>query len=111
MQNISFRGQSGRAYKFQKMKSDGNWACEAGVALFAARGPFGWRVVRLSIMRGRMHDVQPIWAFADAQRYGASNVFVMPETDPLVRQFAITDLEAGLSPVCESQTELVSLAA
>jgi len=111
MRAMKFRGQSGKAYGFVRMAPNAAWAREAGVALFAAQGPFGWRVVKLTSLRGRLHDVQPIWAFADAERYGARAVFVMQETDPQVRAHALSDLEAGLSPVCATDTVDLPLAA
>ena len=111
MREMKFRGQSGQAYRFVRMAPNAPWAREAGVALFAAQGPFGWRVVRLAALRGRLHDVQPIWAFADAERYGASAIFVLQESDPAVRASVMADLEAGLSPVCASDTADVGLAA
>ena len=103
MREIMFRGQSGKAYQFVKMALNAPWARESGVALFAARGPFGWRVVRLFELRGRLHDVQPIWAFADAERYGANTVFVLHETDVEMRARIRDDLQAGLDPVIETE--------
>lgn len=111
MRVMKFRGQSGRAYGFTRMAPNAAWAREAGVALFAAQGPFGWRVVKLTSLRGRLHDVQPIWAFADAERYGAKAVFVLSEQDAQHRASIIEDLEAGLSPVCASQNDALALAA
>lgn len=111
MREMSFRGQSGRAYKFTQMAKDAPWAREVGVALFAARGPFGWRVVKLTRLRGRAHDVQPVWAYADAERFGASTVFVATETDAACRARMMADLEAGLSPICETVYEDTRLAA
>ncbi len=111
MRVMKFRGQSGKAYGFVRMATNSAWAREAGVALFAAQGPFGWRVVKLCPLRGRLHDVQPIWAFADAERYGARAVFVMQEADPNARVEAINDLQAGLSPVCATSLEDMALAA
>lgn len=111
MRVMKFRGQSGRAYGFTRMAPNSNWAREAGVALFAAQGPFGWRVVKLTPLRGRLHDVQPIWALADAERYGAKAVFVLTESDTDQRANVIADLEAGLSPVCMSPSEPMALAA
>ena len=97
MREMKFRGRSGRAYSFTRMAPNAPWAREAGVALFAAQGPFGWRVVRLTTLRGRLHDVQPIWAWADAERYGARAVLVLRETDPSDRTRRLQDLEAGLN--------------
>ncbi len=111
MSEMSFRGQSGQAYRFTKMSPDAPWARQAGVALFAARGPFGWRVLKLTKMQGKAHDIQPIWALADAERYGATTVFVMAEHDPDIRQSIMLDLENGLSPVCESQADRLPMAA
>ena len=95
----SFRGQSGRAYRFHRMDIDAPWAAETGVALFAARGPYGWRIVRLIALSGRVHSVQPIWALADAQRYGATAVFVCRMAPGEHRDLVLEDLEAGLNPV------------
>ena len=81
------------------------------MALFAAQGPFGWRVVRLATLRGRLHDVQPIWAYADAERYGARAVFVMRESDADQRRNALADLNAGLNPVLECDRADLPLAA
>lgn len=111
MRTMKFRGLSGKAYAFTRMAPNAPWAREAGVALFAAQGPFGWRVVKLTTLRGRLHDVQPVWAYADAERYGARAIFILRETDPQFRLNAITDLEAGLSPVCASDIQPMAIAA
>lgn len=111
MREIKFRGHSGKAYSFVRMAPNAPWAREAGVALFAAQGPFGWRVVKLSTLRGRLHDVQPIWAFADAERYGAKAIFVLRESDPQLRALAISDLADGLNPVLEAERDDMALAA
>jgi hypothetical protein len=111
MREVKFRGQSGKAYSFVRMAPNAPWAREAGVALFAAQGPFGWRVVRLTTLRGRLHDVQPIWAWADAERYGARTVFVMREVEPEDRAAALADLEAGLNPVLEHTQSDLAIAA
>lgn len=111
MREMSFRGRSGRAYQFTQVAKNAPWAREKGVALFAARGPFGWRVVKLSRLSGRGHDVQPIWDYADAERFGASAVFIAHETDPQCRARMIADLEAGLSPICVTRVEEQRLAA
>ena len=111
MREVKFRGRSGKAYSFVRMAPNAPWAREAGVALFAAQGPFGWRVVRLTTLRGRLHDVQPIWAWADAERYGARTVFIMRELDPSDRATALADLEAGLNPVLEHPRQELALAA
>ena len=103
MNQIMFRGQSGKAYSFTRMAVNAPWARHAGIGLFAARGPFGWRVVRVMDLRGRLHDVQPIWAFADAERYGANTVFVYDEPDAEVRARICMDLQAGLDPLIESE--------
>ena len=68
-------------------------------------------MVRLTTLRGRLHDVQPIWAWADAERYGARNVFIMRELDPSDRATALADLEAGLNPVLEHPRQELALAA
>ncbi|WP_143435516.1 hypothetical protein [Henriciella aquimarina] len=99
MAKVSFCGQSGRATVFTQMGLESNWARRAGVALFAAPDTYGWRIIRMVEMTGRMHDVQPIWAQLDAARYGASAIFVHEEKNFEVRRSLMADLEAGLSPV------------
>ncbi|MEM8615864.1 MAG: hypothetical protein AAGF20_02910 [Pseudomonadota bacterium] len=111
MRHTQFRGQSGQAYRFVRMAPNAPWARQAGVALFAAQGTFGWRVVKLATLRGRLHDVQPIWAYADAERYGARAIFVLAEPDAGARQAIIADLEAGLSPVCTASQDDLAIAA
>ncbi|MEM1146649.1 MAG: hypothetical protein AAGA72_02705 [Pseudomonadota bacterium] len=111
MREIKFRGRSGKAYSFFRMSPSSPWAREAGVALFAAQGPFGWRVVRLTTLRGRLHDVQPIWAWADAERYGARAIFLFCASDPADRAAALADLESGLNPVLENAHTDLALAA
>ncbi|MEL7453874.1 MAG: hypothetical protein AAGJ50_10955, partial [Pseudomonadota bacterium] len=71
----------------------------SGVAVFAAPDAYGWRVIRVVELTGRDHDIRPLWALHEAERYGASAVFVASEPDRYLRQGMISDLEAGLSPV------------
>jgi hypothetical protein len=106
-QKVLFRGRSGRAVSFERMSPDAPWARLAGVALFAAPDACGWRVIRVVDVSGRAHDVQPIWALAEAERYGASAVFVHPESDATERAALADDIETGFSPVMK----LVRLAA
>lgn len=111
MREMSFRGQSGQAYKFIKMAPEAPWARCSGVALFAARGPFGLRTVKLARLQDRSHDVQPIWAFADAQRFGATEIYVLQGLEVEQRERILEDLEAGLSPVCSALKPAQALAA
>ena len=106
----SFRGQSGRAYRFHRVDMDAPWASESGVALFAARGPYGWRIVRMIGLSGQPHSVQPIWALADAQRYGATAVFVCRMAPGAQRDDVLRDLEAGLNPVLSAGAPLETVA-
>lgn len=99
MTRVSFRGQSGRTHVFTQMHVDSDWARRAGVALFAAPDTYGWRIIRMVEMTGRLHDVQPVWAQLDAARYGAKAIFVHDEKDFEARRAVLADLEAGLSPV------------
>lgn len=98
----SFRGRSGKAWSFTKIDKDISWAQSAGVAIFAAPDSYGWRLIRVVELSGRPHDTRAIWALADAERYGATAVFLAPEIDKEARRNAIADIEAGLSPVCPS---------
>lgn len=111
MREIKFRGQSGKSYSFTRMAPNAPWAKVRGVALFAAQGAFNLRAIRLCKLRGRVHDVQPLWAFADAERYGARAVFVMAEDDTGRIEAVMADLEAGLNPVCPDSQSAMALAA
>ncbi len=108
---VSFRGQSGKAWKFQRAAADAPWARSAGVVIFAAHDACGWRVFRVMELSGRPHDIQPIWALAEAERYGANAVFVALEFDAAARCAMVNDLEAGFTPVCRQVRDPVRLAA
>jgi hypothetical protein len=108
---VSFRGKSGKAWKFQRTAADAPWARSAGVAIFAAQDACGWRVYRVMELTGRPHDIQPIWALAEAERYGANAVFLALEFDGVQRKAMVADLEAGFMPVCRGAQEPARLAA
>lgn len=99
---VSFRGLSGRAWTFNRVETDAPWAGSAGVAIFAAPDSYGWRVIKVAHLKGRRDDIQPVWAFAEAERFGATAVFIAAELDEKRRRLIIADIEMGLSPVCES---------
>ncbi len=99
MDKVNFRGRSGHLYSFSREREDSAWARRAGVALFAAPDTYGWRIIRMVEMTGRLHDVQPFWAQLDAERYGARAIFVLDEASFETRRNVMADLEAGLSPV------------
>lgn len=107
---VSFRGVSGKAWSFQKTPAHAPWARSAGVVIFAAPEAFGWRVLRVMELTGKPHDLQPIWALAEAERYGATTVFISLEFDGEMRKEMVGDLEAGFSPLCGS-SDTVALAA
>lgn len=98
----NFRGQSGQVWSFSQIDKNAGWASSAGVAVFAAPEAFGWRIIRIVELTGRDHATQPIWALLDAERYGATAVFIAPEIDREKRLVMIDDIENGLSPVCHS---------
>ena len=110
---VSFRGQSGTAHAFERVQLSHPWARQAGVAIFAAPDTYGWRVVKVVELTGKPHDVRPIWALAEAERYGARAVFVSVEMDKAARGALIADIEKGLDPVCASMmvADMVPLAA
>lgn len=109
--NITFYGISGKEYDFVEKQADSNWVHRAGAAVFATRGAYGWRVIKISELSGRDHDVRPIWAFHDAQRFGADTVFVSEAVDTQIRRDMIKDMEAGLDPVVLSDEASLALAA
>ncbi len=96
---LSFRGKTGKIYVFSEKKVSSAWFSRPGVALFAAADGYGWRIIRISAMTGEPHDVRPVWAQADAARYGAEHVLILEEADAGRRHAIVADLEAGLSPV------------
>lgn len=100
---VSFRGQSGQVHVFAPALPGGDWIRRPGVALFAAPEGYGWRVIRICEVRGREDDVQPIWAQADAARYGGDAVLFLDIGDPAERGAIARDLEAGLSPLWPSR--------
>lgn len=97
---VKFAGRSGQGYDFEASGADAPWARRAGIAIFAAPGGYGRRVFGVVELTGRAHDIQPIWALAEAERFGATEVFVRHEAATDVRRAVLDDLEAGLSPVC-----------
>lgn len=99
---VNFRGRSGKAWEFTSISPDAPWARSSGVAIFAAREGFAWRVIRVIELSGRPHDLQPIWAFADAERYGAASIFLTHEFDAAARREIVSDISEGFSPVCHS---------
>lgn len=96
---VSFRGHSGRTYVFSAVEPTGDWVRMPGIALFVAPNGYTWRVIRMTALRGRDDDLQPIWAQHDAARYGGDTVLVLAEADPAVRGAILADLDAGLSPL------------
>ncbi|KCZ92449.1 hypothetical protein HJO_10449 [Hyphomonas johnsonii MHS-2] len=79
---------------------DAPWARSPGVVIFAAPDAYGWRLIRVMELTGRPHDLQPIWALADAERYGANAVFLGVEFDAAQRKLMVHDIEEGFSTVC-----------
>ncbi len=100
---ITFYGASGNGYGFEEVRPKDAWATQSGVAVFAAPDAYGWRVIQIVGLTGREHDVRPIWAYYDAERYGASAVFLTRTFDSAQRKTMIRDLEMGLSPVIGQQ--------
>jgi len=104
--SVSFRGRSGKAWDFQRVPKDAAWARSPGAVIFAAPDSFGWRIIRVMELTGRPHDLQPIWALAEAERYGASAVFLALEFDARERKRMVADIEEGFSPVFLSPREV-----
>lgn len=103
MRKVNFCGRSGRDYKFERVSPDSAWAGRQGIAMFASHSGFGWRAIRIVELDGRTDNVQPIWAWRDAQRYGARAVFFADCDRVLDRKTSIADLRDGLDPVCDTQ--------
>ena len=109
--SITFYGQTGIGYGFQQADIEAGWFKRAGVAVFAAPDAYGWRVIRVVELSGRAHDVRPFWALQDAEKFGASAVFVTNVSEHDDRRGIITDLELGLSPVVSGEHAGFALAA
>ena len=97
---VSFRGRSGKAWEFQRVAADAPWARSPGVVIFAAPDAYGWRLIRVVELSGKPHDLQPIWALAEAERSGANAVFLALEFDAATRSLMANDIEEGFSTVC-----------
>ena len=110
-QSVNFCGATGKAWSFTEVDADDAWARVPGIAIFAAPDSYGWRVIKVVELTGREHDVRPLWALADAERYGAETVFVSLELTADVRQWMMADLEDGLSPVIHSNSGNLAMAA
>lgn len=110
-QTVNFRGASGTAHAFTRTAKDAPWARVPGVAIFAAPDTYGWRVIRVVELTGREHDVRPVWALADAERYGASAVFISMQMDARDRRRMVSDIEMGLSPVVHAANDVMPIAA
>ena len=108
---VSFCGASGQAWSFSRVDTNSAWARVPGIAIFTAPDAYGWRVIRLVELSGREHDVRPLWAHADAERYGADSVYVAMELTGERRRMMLEDLEAGLSPVIPAAGQSMALAA
>lgn len=96
---ITFGGRSGGEYRFNRVGADAPWARNAGIAMFAVAETYGWRVIGMTEITGRSHDVRPLWALREAERYGAPAVFFSSERDPAARKAALSDLQGALSPL------------
>lgn len=108
---ISFYGASGAGRVFEQVASSDKWARRAGIAVFAAPDAFGWRVIRVVELTGQDHDVRPVWALHEAERYGANSVFISDCDSRADRRDLIADLEMGLSPVLGGRSTGLALAA
>ena len=105
---MSFVGGSGRSYRFAEVAEDSDWAAEAGVAVFAARGAYGWILVRAADLRGRADDLSAIWAWREARRYGASAVFLARSPSAADRAALLADLQAGMRPILSSAAAVLA---
>ncbi|MEM6625533.1 MAG: hypothetical protein AAF719_02415 [Pseudomonadota bacterium] len=109
-QSVNFCGASGQSYKFQRVKAENSaWTEDAGVVIFAASDGMSWRVIRVADQVGRAEDLNAIWRWREAQRYGATAIFVRAMKSASVRAAEAGDLVAGLNPVCLSPSEGVFL--
>jgi hypothetical protein len=109
--SIIFYGKAGAEYGFEQVAEHSGWGHEAGVAVFAVKSAFGWRIIKLAELSGQDHDVRPIWAYHEAQRFGADTVFIHRQDQRDLRRDIIADLEAGLVPVVRFEGDSLLAAA
>jgi hypothetical protein len=100
-QSVNFCGASGQSYKFQPVKlSNDSWLSTAGLVLFSAADG---RVIKVSEQHGKIEDIGAIWRWREAQRYGATHIYIREQKDRSVRIAERDDLVNGLNPVCDAQ--------
>ena len=100
-QSINFCGFSGQSYKFEAIKlRDETWISQAGIVLFTAADG---RVIKLAEQFGKVEDITAIWRWREAQRFGATHMYIRRQKDRNVRMAEMDDLRTGLNPVCDTQ--------
>lgn len=98
-QSINFCGISGQSYKFEAVKlKDESWLSQAGIVLFTTADG---RVIKLAEQFGKVEDISAIWRWREAQRFGATHMYIRRLKDRAVRLAEIEDLSLGLNPVCD----------
>lgn len=108
---VNFCGYSGGSFQFTKVEQDSDWARMPGVVLFAAPEGRSWRIISVAAQSGAVGDVSAFWRWREARRYGATAIFVRRERDVARRDMAVSDLNAGLDPVCVAGCEQPLMAA
>ncbi len=109
---MKLAGASGREYAFMQVDETAPWARNAGVVVFAAPDTYGWRVISVIEVTGRLHDIRPFWAQREAERYGARAVFFASEPGRPERLETVRDLVSAFCPVAYRPAEAdLSLAA
>lgn len=99
-QSVNFCGASGQSYKFEPVKlRDEAWLSCAGIVLFASADG---RVIKISEQFGKVEDIGAIWRWREAQRYGATHIYIRPVKDRVERLADLEDLRFGLNPVCDT---------
>ncbi|MFC7291148.1 hypothetical protein [Hirschia litorea] len=99
-QSVNFCGASGKSFKFEPIKlRDETWLSLAGIVIFTAADG---RVIKLVEQLGKAEDIGAIWRWREAQRYGATHMYIRLEKDRDIRFAEMNDLKAGLNPVCDA---------
>ncbi len=101
-QSVNFCGASGQSYGFERMKTQNDeWISAPGVMIFTAADG---RVIKVSEQSGRAEDISAIWRWREAQRFGATSMFLCRDKNASARRTAVDDLKRGLDPVCDMAT-------
>ncbi|MGE0045606.1 MAG: hypothetical protein AB7J28_06095 [Hyphomonadaceae bacterium] len=101
MNDVIFRGASGRLHRFTVHRPDGNFPVAAAVYAFArpVAGGRGWAPVFLSRTANLSARLERHERWAEARLLGATHILVHQRDERDVREFVEADLLETMKPV------------